>query len=333
MRMILMSSVVILTAGNFVAEKASANTINNRINLSSAQDVLNLMNTIPINNKEDDTVSIVKNKKNQYDSSDLNNVELSKIYSYQNKDIYSGDFTNKTLDSYIPKNNNINLELNQSNSKVANLDFKNSDNDYIDKSLDNKYLNVSNKDTKCMAEAIVREAGGEPLKGQIAVAHVIRNRSIISGKSPCSVIQEKIGGRYQFSFMLHRKKITNTEQYENAKDIATQVIVSNVNNDITKGSQFFHRCSSGKTHGSMRFQKKIGNHCFYNSSKLRDIEPDEFITSNVNDENNYIVLNEDLKQYRKSYKKTRKYHNKNKISKRVIANNFNPSIHRPIDLE
>ena len=56
-------------------------------------------------------------------------------------------------------------------------------------------------DQKCLAEAIYREAGGESLKGQIAVGEVIMNR-VNAGIAPsvCGVTHQHVDGHVSARF-------------------------------------------------------------------------------------------------------------------------------------
>ena len=60
---------------------------------------------------------------------------------------------------------------------------------------------------ECLAQNIYFEAAQEPREGQIAVAHVTRNR-MISGKYPntyCGVVKQKTYGVCQFSWFCEER--------------------------------------------------------------------------------------------------------------------------------
>lgn len=304
-------------------ENSSYDNIINLYKLSNNMNYTNVFSSVhSLFNNKNNTVTYQEKNNNNIDKPNItvsNKDKNQEIKLSTNNNIDNSHITN---DIFIPSNDVITEQKpNQDKFIKTNKDLA---------FVNNKKINKS--DTKCMAEAIVREAGGEPYNGQLAVAHVIRNRSIIFGKSPCLVVHEKIAGHYQFSFMSHRKKMVDNEQYANAKDIANQVLVSANYDDITKGAQFFHRCKLGKTHGSMKFTKKIGNHCFYNNSNIKNtyaIESDEFVASSPDNDTDNFINNQPkiMKKHLVKNKKEKKYiHIK-------LSQNFNPSIHRPIDLD
>ncbi len=111
------------------------------------------------------------------------------------------------------------------------------------------------KDLECLATNVYREARGEPMEGQIAVAKVTLNR-VYSGKYPssiCGVVYQK----NQFSW---------TSQYKNVvysfPAINASVIAYNSNNDV---KYTHYHVKTIKPSWSKRLKKgiTIGNHVFY----------------------------------------------------------------------
>ena len=80
-------------------------------------------------------------------------------------------------------------------------------------------------DKNCLAEAIYREAGGENLIGQYAVAKVIMNR-VHAGiaESPCAVIHQHSGSHWQFGFNKIGKKSIPSARLEYFLSVADRVL-------------------------------------------------------------------------------------------------------------
>jgi N-acetylmuramoyl-L-alanine amidase len=118
---------------------------------------------------------------------------------------------------------------------------------------------VSEKHVECLAKNLYFEARGEPRLGQIAVAHVVLNRTQ-SEEYPsdiCKVIYEP----HQFTWTKNaRAKIRDWELFQELKELARHVIM-NRTKDPTKGALNFHRVTSTKT--KTRRATIIGNHIFY----------------------------------------------------------------------
>lgn len=114
---------------------------------------------------------------------------------------------------------------------------------------------------RCLAGAIYFEARGEPLAGQLAVAHVIVNRSK-SGRFPsdiCSVIKQ----RGQFSFVRGGEipTVRNMAAYHTAAAIAKVAIDSAWDSPADKALYFN---SAGRSPGGRLVRvAMIGNHVFY----------------------------------------------------------------------
>ena len=118
---------------------------------------------------------------------------------------------------------------------------------------------IDEKQIDCLAKNIYFEARGEPIKGQLAVAHVVMNR-LDSEEYPsniCGIVYQP----NQFSWTSRRKlSINDWSLYANIKELAKHVIM-NKPKDPTNGALFFK-------HKRLKKQSKknsivIGNHIFY----------------------------------------------------------------------
>jgi spore germination cell wall hydrolase CwlJ-like protein len=96
---------------------------------------------------------------------------------------------------------------------------------------------VSNHELTCLARVIDHEAAGQPLEGQIAVAHVMLNR-VRSSRFPdtlCAVAYQP----KQFSY-IHRHQIRETSaRWQSALDVARNVLAGKTE-DTSGGALFFH---------------------------------------------------------------------------------------------
>jgi spore germination cell wall hydrolase CwlJ-like protein len=144
---------------------------------------------------------------------------------------------------------------------------------------------VDPKQLACLAKNIFYEAGGEPVLGQAAVARVVLNRITHGfGSNPCNVIyqstvvqQENDDGDTekvkvcQFSWVCEGKSEPNknSPRYQQASQIAYEVLAYDAYNDVVPTSTlFFHNLS---VHPTWPYQqaKKIGNHIFYSKAKKK----------------------------------------------------------------
>lgn len=112
---------------------------------------------------------------------------------------------------------------------------------------------------ECIALAIYWEARGEPISGQRAVAHVIRNRTRHPAfpSDPCAVISQR--GQFRFT---RTRRITDHTSWERARQIAV-----NPGPDLTNGATFFHAIHVRPAWGNLRATARIGNHVFYASAR------------------------------------------------------------------
>ena len=114
---------------------------------------------------------------------------------------------------------------------------------------------------RCLAVAVFYESKGEPLKGQMAVAHVILNR-VDSRRFPASVCGV-VTQRSQFSFVRggHLPDARPGRQWETAKAVARAAMADSWDSPVG-GAMYFHA-----TRVSPRWNRAkvatLGNHVFY----------------------------------------------------------------------
>lgn len=78
----------------------------------------------------------------------------------------------------------------------------------------------------CLALVVAREAGGEPVPVQVAVAHVVRNRTVRAGRPVCNVTNI----RAQFS---SSRKKPDLDLIRRVRDAWRKA-------DVTHGATHFH---------------------------------------------------------------------------------------------
>lgn len=117
------------------------------------------------------------------------------------------------------------------------------------------------KDIRCLAENIYHEARGEPVAGQLAVAHVVLNR-VSDDRFPdsiCSVINQP----NQFHWVAKKPKIREPEAWERATKVAEQAIqLYDLGIDQSLGAVFFQRSSKPQPYHE-RHVVRIGKHSFF----------------------------------------------------------------------
>ncbi len=133
----------------------------------------------------------------------------------------------------------------------------------------------------CMALAIYFEARGEPVIGQIAVGHVILNRTLDKRfpENVCEVVFQgqtykwkpdlPIRHRCQFSFWCDGKsdKPKNYSAYEEAVHLSRMVLNSDFA-DPTEGSTHYHTIEILPSWASSKTSiVRINNHIFYRWEK------------------------------------------------------------------
>ena len=124
------------------------------------------------------------------------------------------------------------------------------------------------KEVECLARNIYFEAGGEPRNGKIAVAEVTMNR-VNSNDYPrtvCGVVNQKIRGTCQFSWVCQDKKPVrrNTDAWRDSVKIAENILISKQHYGIIGNAKHFHAVYVDPEWAeSKRMIKKIGQHIFY----------------------------------------------------------------------
>ena len=118
------------------------------------------------------------------------------------------------------------------------------------------------KQVECLTRAIYHESRAEGEKGMIAVAFTTLNRVKDSRfpKTICGVVYQKS----QYSWTKHNPPIKEKGAYEEAKQIALEVIKGK-HRDITKGSLYFNSNHS-QPRGTI-CTIRIKNHSFYKHIK------------------------------------------------------------------
>ncbi|MBB3993023.1 spore germination cell wall hydrolase CwlJ-like protein [Sulfitobacter undariae] len=122
---------------------------------------------------------------------------------------------------------------------------------------------------QCLAEALYFEARGETVKGQFAVAEVIRNR-VKSSRFPnsyCSVINQGTGKKHQcqFSYTCDGKAevVNEPAAYARVAKVA-RATIDGKSPDITNGATFYHT-TAVRPSWSRKFTNtaRFGVHLFY----------------------------------------------------------------------
>lgn len=129
------------------------------------------------------------------------------------------------------------------------------------------------KELNCLATAVIHEAQGEPLLGQVAVAHVILNRQK-SGKYPediCDIIYQP----KQFTDIHKTHPNRKSKVWEHALIIAQMTYTGKVP-DPTKGSMYFFApkllSKPPRWAKEFIFTVQIGDHKFYKENENRKDE-------------------------------------------------------------
>jgi len=125
----------------------------------------------------------------------------------------------------------------------------------------------SQRDLRCLSEAIYYEARGEGRKGATAVAEVVLNRTKSSKfpNSVCGVVYSKYKNICQFSFVCNgaMKRAKNQSAWKWSKDLAKRVMDGSTK-IVSNGALFFHayyvRPSWAR---KMHRTARIGAHSFY----------------------------------------------------------------------
>jgi spore germination cell wall hydrolase CwlJ-like protein len=132
------------------------------------------------------------------------------------------------------------------------------------------------KDLKCLALNIYREAGNEPFEGKVAVAQVTINRT----QNPdfpneiCDVVYQKnnFTGRIvcQFSWYCdstHRNRPINKELYDESYRVAKMVLLEDFRLESLDQALYYHADYVNPNWGFKKITK-IGQHIFYKGKKV-----------------------------------------------------------------
>lgn len=122
---------------------------------------------------------------------------------------------------------------------------------------------------RCLAEALYFEARGETVKGQFAVAEVIRNRvkSESFPASYCSVINQGTGRKYQCQFTYtcdgHKEVIAEPGAFARVAKVA-RLVMDGKAPELTDGATHYHTTAVNPRWASV-FPRTahIGDHYFY----------------------------------------------------------------------
>ena len=139
-----------------------------------------------------------------------------------------------------------------------------------------KYSELSKKSQRqidCLAKNMYHEAVGESRDGQMAVAMVTMNRveSGKFGRDVCSVVYQKTGRTYQFSWVSNKKKLTTINHllYNDIVELATMIYFNHGRlDDMTEGATFYHADYVNPKWKGLEKTNQIGHHIFY---KVQDI--------------------------------------------------------------
>jgi N-acetylmuramoyl-L-alanine amidase len=122
------------------------------------------------------------------------------------------------------------------------------------------------REVECLAQALYFESRGEPLLGQMAVAHVIFNR-VQHHQFPgsvCGVVSQRNSKGCQFSWVCQDRPKIKRGVYESLEALALDFYLRYEElEDITLGALYFHADYVSPTWQNMRRTKKIGKHIFY----------------------------------------------------------------------
>ena len=139
---------------------------------------------------------------------------------------------------------------------------------------------LARAEVECLAQNMYFEAGGEPEKGQLAVAFVTHNRakSGLFPESYCDVVKQRVGRVCQFSWYCESRPkaiinkglltIENNVVYNRITDMALQFyLYPETFTDPTKGALFLHADYVNPGWSNMRYTVQIGRHLFYTKAK------------------------------------------------------------------
>ena len=139
---------------------------------------------------------------------------------------------------------------------------------YLQKS---QIYNKEESELKCLTEVVYYEARDQSESGRVAVANVVLNRVYshrFGGDNICSVVHFRSDGVCEFSWVCHEHKVTESEAWKDAKEIAKKVLTKKVA-DNTHGSLFFIMKNMRKPAWTKKLMKVmvIEDHVFFKFNK------------------------------------------------------------------
>ena len=131
-------------------------------------------------------------------------------------------------------------------------------------------MRVSEKDFKCLVDAVYFESRSESYRGQVAVAQVVLNRvhSPLYPNSICAVVYQNQTKRNacQFSFACDGipESVTEPDAWKTAKEVATKVLRGDVYlTEIANATHYHATYVSPDWSRQMKRVTRIGTHIFY----------------------------------------------------------------------
>ena len=121
----------------------------------------------------------------------------------------------------------------------------------------------STAEFKCMVDNLYHEARGEGVLGLSAVASVVMNRAMATGKDVCDVVYK----HKQFSWTHNPKPIASNDNLHNIFVVAGKALSGQLT-DVTQGATHYHATHvKPKWAKAMRKVVIINNHIFYKETK------------------------------------------------------------------
>lgn len=133
-----------------------------------------------------------------------------------------------------------------------------------------RHTRVDPASLECLAKTIYFEAKSEPLKGQIAVGHVVLNRTKDKRfpNTVCGVVTQSTKGKTSWSCQFHwycdglTDVIKDQKTYAKVLEVARLVLSEDTTNPVGK-SLFFHATYVKQQKKRYDTRMKVGNHIFY----------------------------------------------------------------------
>lgn len=136
--------------------------------------------------------------------------------------------------------------------------------------LNHKQVPQLNNDVLCMARNIYHEAGIESEEGKRAVSQVVLNRlnDPRYPKDICSIVYQRRGKTYQFSWVGQNKTIKNFPMWRESFIVAHEALENNVSHQELANSKalFYH---ANYVNPKWKYKKlvRIDHHIFYTDDK------------------------------------------------------------------